>query len=141
MANVYWFGIEDFGASADDLLRNIDKASRYVAEAGALMLISAAQRNFQGSHAPGEPHVGGNFPNIVTGNLRRSISADSTERLRLADYSVTVAPRMDYGRRVEYGYNGSRGYPYFTPAVQTVIPDFEKLVYKTFEKVLDGKRV
>jgi hypothetical protein len=139
MAELYWKNADDFNNAIAYMAKLTDEASRYVVQAGSLMLISQGQKNFQGSHAPGEPHVGGSFPNVVTGNLRRSISADSVLRLGLADYSVNVAPRMDYGRRVEYGYNGSRGYPYFTPAVRTILPEFENLLYKTFAQVLGGK--
>lgn len=141
---VTWRNEREFYTAIKRMTRDLDYASRDVLEQGSRMLISAAMNNFQGSHAPGEPHVGGNRPNIVTGNLRRSIQADSVVRLGVAYYSVTIAPRMVYGRRVEFGFNGSdsrgreyeaRGYPYMEPALRSVLPRLNDLHKRTFGKI------
>jgi hypothetical protein len=117
-----WQGEDKLKAALDALLLRIDAASKQIVAQGSALAISAAQRNFQGTHAKGEPHVGGDLPNIVTGDLRRSISADPIRRYAVAAYSVRLGPRMVYARSVEFGYNGSRGYPYFTPAMRQVTP-------------------
>jgi hypothetical protein len=122
-----WTGVNESDAALEALLRRADTAVREIVEKSSLLLVAAAQKNFSGSHRRGQPHVGGAAPNIVTGELRRSITADPVRKRGQADYATTVAPRMIYGRRVELGFQGSQGYPYFTPAVDTVIPQLEKL--------------
>jgi hypothetical protein len=90
--------------------RNVDDASAY--------LIREAMANFEGAHRKGEPHVGGKKPNVVTGNLRRSILANTAERLGPGRYSRDVGPTAIYARAIELGREGHNGaYPYFAPAV------------------------
>jgi hypothetical protein len=94
----------------------VDDATRANVTQGSAMLIRDAQANFQGSHKKGQPHVGGSKPNIVTGNLRRSIMADTLRHIAMGEYSQQVGPTMRYGRRVELGLAPTGAYPYFGPA-------------------------
>ena len=94
-----------------------DAAAAANVKIASLTLVKDAQANFQGSHKKGEPHVGGNKPNIVTGNLRRSIMPDSLRHISMGAYTTNVGPTMKYGRRVELGMAPHGGaYPYFGPA-------------------------
>ncbi|MGE0399946.1 MAG: hypothetical protein AB7T06_24740 [Kofleriaceae bacterium] len=120
-------GVDAFFAALEKIERAADEAVREVVATASTLLVSEAQANFVGSHARGEPHVGGDKPNIVSGDLRRSIRADPITQYGKADYGTTVGPRMIYGRRVELGFNGSPGYPYFGPAVEKVRPEFERM--------------
>lgn len=112
-------------AALDRMIARVDPATAAAANAMAMMLEAAAKANFQGAHKRGEPHVGGDKPNIVTGTLRRSITAQ-THRDGLGAYAVTVGSGVVYARRVELGYTGggrgrghqtTRAFPYLEPAM------------------------
>lgn len=146
MPQIGWTGEDEFFSALQKIVGNVEQASQDIVDAGSLLVIRAAQGNFSGSHAPGQPHVGGEKPNIVTGDLRRSISADPQQRLGIGYYSAVVAPRMVYGRRVELGFSGSDslgrnynspGYPYFGPAISQIIPDFESVAAKLWGNALN----
>ena len=114
--DVMWTGIADLEKAVVRAGAQVDAAARENVRVGAMTLIRDAQSNFEGSHRKGEPHVGGDKPNIVTGNLRRSIMADSLKHTAMGGYSTSVGPTMKYGRRVELGLAPTGAYPYFGPA-------------------------
>lgn len=115
-------GLREFLAALDRAEAGANAAARAAVAQTAAEAEAGAKKNFQGSHARGELHVGGDKPNVVTGTLRRSIRTDPIARLGLADYGTVVAPRVIYARRVEKGWptsDGSvghgvtRAFPYF----------------------------
>jgi hypothetical protein len=114
--DVIWHGMEELAQAVVRAGAQVDAAAKANVSVAAATLIKDAQANFSGSHKKGEPHVGGSQPNIVTGNLRRSIMADSTNHLAMGVYSTQVGPTMKYGRRVELGLAPTGAYPYFGPA-------------------------
>lgn len=120
MAGGYGFGLTGWPAARGTFVRmgaKADVVARRNVEELSMRLIKYAKDNFEGSHKKGRPHVGGPKPNIVTGNLRRSIQSQGITSVGPATYKVTVGPTAKYGRRVELGYsNRSRPYPYFGPA-------------------------
>lgn len=116
--DVTWTGMEALERAFVRVGTQVDQAARANVTQGSLTLIKDAQANFQGSHRKGQPHVGGNKPNVVTGNLRRSIMADSLRHLAMGEYSQQVGPTMRYGRRVELGLAPTGAYPYFGPAAK-----------------------
>lgn len=61
-------------------------------------------------------HTGGPFPNVVTGNLRRSIHTTFTRGM--GKYEAMVGSSMIYARSVEKGNkkNPALKYPYLEPA-------------------------
>ena len=111
-----WHGIADLEKAFVRAGVQVDAAAKANVSVAAMTLIKDAQNNFQGSHKKGEPHTGGDKPNIVTGNLRRSIMADSINHFGMGVYSTQVGPTMKYGRRVELGLAPTGAYPYFGPA-------------------------
>lgn len=129
-----WEGEEAFYAALDRIASAADAATKELVNVGSLTLTVAAKDNFIGSHRRGEPHVGGNRPNIVSGNLRRSIRSDPITRFGMADYGTSVAPRMIYSRAVELGFHGSPGYPYFGPAVDKTRPEFRRQAVEIWAK-------
>lgn len=129
-----WDGVSESDDALDKLEKLMDEAVKLIVARASTKLVAEAQANFQGSHRRGEPHVGGSKPNIVSGNLRRSIKADQITRFGDADYGTTVAPTMIYGRRVELGFKGSKKYPYFMPAVQKV--DMQKIALDTWREYI-----
>lgn len=111
-------GIRQVQAALRRVEKQVEAASRLSVVQGASLLEAAAKGNFEGSHKRGEPHVGGNKPNIVTGHLRRSIRQGLAVRLGFASWAVRVGPTAIYSRRVELDY----GYAYFMPAVRSTAP-------------------
>ena len=61
-------------------------------------------------------HTGGKYPNVVTGNLRRSIHTSYTRGA--GKYTAMVGSSMIYARSVELGNkkNPAIKYPYLEPA-------------------------
>lgn len=120
-------GLAEFEAALRRVAFQAGEAARIAVAKTAAEVEAEAKKNFDGAHRRGEPHVGGEKPNVVTGNLRRSIRTDPIKMYALGDYGTVVAPRAIYGRRVELGYPGggsgpghqkTRAFPYFVPAAQ-----------------------
>lgn len=118
-------GLEAFNRAIAAMQRRLDAAGRGIVAEGLAVVERAAKGNFEGSHPPGFPHVGGNRPNIVTGNLRRSIRSTPAHRTGVASWAGETGPTAVYGRRIELGYPGggsgpgqqrTRAFPYVKPA-------------------------
>lgn len=119
-------------------------AARATVVEGTSMVVAAAKRNFEGAHKKGEPHTG-LHPNVVTGNLRRSIISTPPVRVGAGEYLATAGPTQIYGRRVELGFRGEDslgrrydqpGYPYFGPAVDEVEPRLDVVGARNWAKFL-----
>jgi hypothetical protein len=113
-----WTGLEAMEKAFTRAGVQADLAARENVRIAAMTLVRDAQNNFEGAHKKGQPHVGGDKPNIVTGNLRRSIMADSLNHYAMGVYTTSVGPTMKYGRRVELGLAPTGAYPYFGPAAK-----------------------
>lgn len=73
-----------------------------------------------GTHKRGQGHLAGTGPgpNVVTGDLRRSITTEI--RIGFGSYIATVGPTVEYARQVELGGNSWKSgvkYPYLVPAL------------------------
>jgi len=135
---IAWSGITEMKAAFDKIQKQGDDAAREVVTKAGALIESAAKNNFVGSHKYGTPRPANADPNrpmVVTGTLRRSITATPIERTGVGLYSVTVAPKTIYARRVELGYNGSRGYPYFSPAVRSSQNEIAALNRQVWSKI------
>ncbi|QAY16127.1 hypothetical protein SEA_SONALI_15 [Arthrobacter phage Sonali] len=108
-----------------------------VSEASAL-LIRKAMLNHEGAHRRNEPRVpnASNFPNIVTGTLRRSIRSSGIARTGPSSFEATVGPTAIYGRRVELGYHGKGSYPFFGPAVKETLPLMSAIAAKNAARLV-----
>lgn len=111
-----WVGMEELQAAFMRAGAQVDAAAKANVAEASLRLIKDARDNFEGSHKKGQPHVGGSKPNVVTGNLRRSIMSDGLTHFAMGDYGTKVMPTVKYGRRVELGLAPTGAYPYFGPA-------------------------
>lgn len=131
-----WEGVQSISDAFDRYQAQADTAVREIVAKSAALVEAAAKANFEGSHKAGQPHVGGDKPNVVTGSLRRSIRTDPIVKTGRGEYSTSVAPRVAYARRVELGYRGSKGYPYFEPAVHQVQPALEALAVEAWRRVV-----
>lgn len=124
------FGVDIIGMKEiqDAFIRlgeGADKASKATVQEGTKMFLGDSKNGFEFAHSRGEPHKGGDKPNIVTGNLRRSILATPLEHVGMGEYRDTVSPTAIYARRVERGFEGpdtlgreyhQKPYPYMGPA-------------------------
>jgi hypothetical protein len=101
-----------------------EAAAGYALGRVALEIERQAKKNaFTGTHKKGEPRVsgGGAGPNVVSGDLRRSITSEL--RLGFGTYVATVGPTMEYARQVELGggkWKSGVKYPYLTPALESL---------------------
>lgn len=122
----------------DDVLKAIDGAATKIEQGAQIGIMRAgleierrAKKNFVGArkykimtskkgnvYLKIDPprHTGGQFPNVVTGNLRRSITTSFTRGM--GKYTATVGSSMIYARSVERGnkQNPAIKYPYLEPA-------------------------
>lgn len=117
-------GVSEVMGAFRKVAAQADATSRSIVTKAAATVEKAAKGNFQGAHRRGEPHTGPMQPNIVTGNLRRSITHTRVTRSGPFTWSTSVGPTAVYGRRVELGGTDSRGvttraFPYFGPAVES----------------------
>ncbi|MEC5149142.1 hypothetical protein [Cryobacterium sp. GrIS_2_6] len=130
-----WLGISEFESALKKVAAQADDASKIIVAKSAAVVVKEAMSNFEGTrkrimgpraekygHLVADRHVGGDKPNVISGDLRRSIKADPITRFGFTEYGTKVAPRMAYGRRVELGLNGSKGYPFFEPGVLNARP-------------------
>jgi len=111
-----WVGMDEVMRNIADMAARAQAGAREVVVGAAAIVEAQAKANFAGHHRPGEPHVGGpgSYPNVVTGNLRRSITHTQVHQVGLATFASTVGPTAKYGRRVELEYH----YAYFAPALE-----------------------
>jgi hypothetical protein len=136
---VVWHGLKELEAELARKIALIDPTARMVLAKATSLIERKAKANFSGSHAKGQPHIGGDEPNVVTGYLRRSIITTTPTRIGVASYSATVGPTAIYGRAVELGlprWTRGYGYPYFTPAVHDALPEIERLTVEAWSRVL-----
>ncbi len=134
----------------------IDRATYAATGESGRLLQSDARRNFQGSHAPGFHHIGGDKPNTVTGDLQASIRfLTPTVKEGPGVYSNRSGPSAVYGRIIELGghitpiaakylswFDAQMGVqrfrksvdipprPYFTPSRMALPPKMEAIFYR-----------
>lgn len=129
-------GFEQFSAAIDKVIAQADAAAKATVAQAAAELEKSAKSNFSGTHKRGQPHVGGDLPNVVTGTLRRSITHEPVKKIGLGTWATTVGPTVVYGRRVELGLNGSKAYAYFSPAYRDLLKRFRDIAAENWRKAL-----
>jgi len=138
-------GLGDFNRAVAALQRRIGNAGRGIVSEGLAVVERAAKSNFEGSHPPGFPHVGGSKPNVVTGHLRRSIKANPVRRTSPVSWEGEVGPTAIYGRRIELGYPGggsgpghqrTRPFPYLKPAADESHARLVRVAVKRWAKAV-----
>ncbi|TAK97609.1 MAG: hypothetical protein EPO08_21035 [Rhodospirillaceae bacterium] len=117
MAKVSIEGLDAFFRDLNQKAENLDRAARTITVQSAAAVEGAAKRNFIGAHRRGMPHVGGNRPNVVTGQTRRSIITDPVRHSAPGMWETQVGPTVRWGRRLELGLPPTRAFPYLAPGV------------------------
>ena len=121
--------------------KKMNDAARYAIGMAAATVERQAKKNANtGTHPRGAGHIPGTGPgpNVVTGNLRRSIT--TTARYGFGTYIAEVSATMSYARHVELGgTNWKPGvkYPFLGPAANS-LKDSGKLS-RTFTLALASK--
>lgn len=137
-------GVPELRAALAKVAAQTDGAARATVAEAMAEVVAAAKGNFEGSHKKGEPHTGSK-PNVVSGDLRRSIISTPVVKLATGEWGSEAGPTQIYGRRVELGFRGTdalgrrfnqSGYPYFVPAVEEVEPRFAVIGARNWAKFL-----
>lgn len=133
-------GVREFESALRKVAAQADLAARRnVAEAAAL-LEKTAKANFEGHHKKGQPHEGGDKPNVVSGTLRRSIHHTPIARLGFANYGTDVGPSTVYARSVELGnHPGWAAYPYFEPAYDELRGQYGAIAARNWGRFMLGR--
>lgn len=129
---MHLLGVSEVQAAFDRVMHQVDAASKDMVAEGAALVERTAKGNFQGAHKKGQPHVGGDKPNIVTGTLRRSIRHQPIRQDGRAEFATTIGPTVIYGRRVELEY----GYAFFEPAVRDTREELKAIAAKHWKRAL-----
>jgi hypothetical protein len=142
--------IQNLDATLKALTHNadlIEQAAVYGLSQVALAIERQAKQNFQGKRRRVktknsyryEPamHVGpsGGFPNVITGNLRRSINTKL--RHGFGVYTAEVGPSAIYGRTVEQGsprWKSGVSYPYLRPAYDDIAKRADQIFTQAFKR-------
>lgn len=126
-------GLGKIEATFDRIHAETQAANRTIVVQSAAVIEAAAKANFSGSHKKGQPHVGGDKPNVVTGTLRRSITHDPVQYNRDGAWT-RVGPTVVYARSVEI----THGYAYFEPAVRHTERQVEEIAHRVWSRVWKG---
>ena len=138
-------GLHEVKAELNRIIAATDAASRQIVVDSASLVERLAKKNFEGSHKRGQPHIGGAFPNVVSGTLKREITFDPVTQTGPGQYETKGGPRTVYGRRVELGYAGgsggrghqtTRAFPYFVPAVKEAQPQLTEIAAKRYRAAI-----
>ena len=112
-------------AGLDLTEKKVNDAARYAIGMAAADVERQAKKNANtGSHPRGQGHIPGTGPgpNVMTGNLRRSIYSQ-TKIGFAGSYVAEVGASMVYARAVEMGlpeWKSGVKYPYLVPAVESL---------------------
>lgn len=137
----------NFDASIDELKARVNAATRDAVALGGHEIEREAKLGFVGDHARGQPHVGGNQPNVVSGSLRRSIKLipESPFSTGVGQWQVSIAPTLIYGRRIELGFHGADslgrvydqpGFPFLKPGFDKALPILPRIFRDTWQAAL-----
>jgi hypothetical protein len=105
--------------------KKVNDAARYAIGMAAADVERQAKKNANtGTHPRGQGHIPGTGPgpNVMTGNLRRSIYSQ-TKIGFAGSYVAEVGASMVYARAVEMGlpeWKSGVKYPYLVPAVESL---------------------
>lgn len=145
---MHLLGIAEVEAAFDRILKDVEQANRDIVAESAALVENRIKSNFQGSHRRGEPHTGGDKPNVVTGTLRRGVRHTPIVRDGVAGAMTTLGPTSVYGRRVELGFVGtdSRGrnyhqppYAYFGPGVDETRAALPEIARRRWSRAITGR--
>jgi hypothetical protein len=112
-------------AGLDLTEKRVNDAARYAIGMAAASVERQAKKNANtGTHPRGQGHIPGTGPgpNVMTGNLRRSIYSQTKIGFG-SSYIAEVGASMVYARAVEMGlpeWKSGVKYPYMVPAVESL---------------------
>lgn len=96
IASVVWEGVSEFKAAIDRQIAAMDVANREIVTRGGHII-----------EAHTKERMSGDWPNVVSGTLRRSVMVRNIVPLGVGRWSSETAPAVIYGRRIELGFHGT----------------------------------
>jgi len=143
-------GVKGFIDSIDALIEAIETATKIAVRDGASLIERNAKQGFAGQHPLGTPRPIPDDPRpyAVTEALKRSIGRFPSQPYHASRgiWQQSVAPTMEYGRRIELGFTGQDSalrtykqpaYPYLGPAVKKAIPELPRIFLARWNAVLE----
>ena len=146
MASGFTFDISNFNESIDELKRRVDIATRDATALGGHQIEREAKLGFDDNPAQ-RPDTHGPRPYSVSGNQVRSIKLIPRVPINTGpgQWTVSIAPTMVYGRRIELGFHGTDsigrhynqpGYPFLKPGLDKAIPVLPRIFADTWARAL-----
>jgi phage gpG-like protein len=123
-------GLAEFDAALKAMTGMANAASREATGKGAHLIEAETKKNLAiGTHKRGEPTTSapGTPPDLVTGQLRRSIRVKGPRSIGPQTWEASVGPTAVYGRIQELGGDTGRHYASHLPARPYLAPAFERL--------------
>lgn len=146
MPQIFFEGLEAALAKITELVVKQNAATR-TATAKALHVVEREIKTnlSRGSHRKGEPtgSLPGEPPDLVTGNLRRSITVTGPDPVGAVSWAGKVGPTAVYGRIQELGgVTGAHGShlparPYVEPALDRVQPEIARIFYEAWASAIE----
>lgn len=162
--SVRFEGVSALIAALEAKKNAIDRATHDATDQSGRLLQADARANFQGTHAKGWHHLGGDKPNVVSGDLQASIRfLTPTTKEGPAKYSNRSGPTMVYSRTIELGghitpvaakylswFDAQMGVqrfrksvdipprPYFSPARFSLEPKMSAIFYRSWLGAWNG---
>ena len=99
-------GEQGFIKSIDSVVEVINEVTKDAVGRAALLVEANSKTSFGPAHKKGSRKIVQDRPQVVSGNLMRSIGVRSLEQTGEYDFEARVGPTMKYGRRIELGFNG-----------------------------------
>lgn len=157
-------GLSPLIAAIEAIKPRLDAATREATKETGNTLERDARANFEGTHAPGFWHVGGDKPNTVSGNLQQSIIfLQPVTPQGPGRFATRIGPTSIYSRVIELGahidaktteylhwFDAQYGVdrykksvdipprPFFTPARMTLGPKMEAIFYTAWKEAWHG---
>jgi phage gpG-like protein len=131
MARVIVSGVRELNAALSGIVAKQSAATKKTTAKLLHMIEREAKAELStGSHRKGEPTTSppGEPPDLVTGNLRRSVNVEGPEPAGITGWQGQVGPTAEYGRIQELGgITGAHASvlparPYMQPAWETIRP-------------------
>lgn len=123
--SIEFTNLSQFLAAFNRTAADLNNAARYAIGMAAAEVERQAKKNANtGTHPRGQGHIPGTGPgpNVMTGNLRRSIYSQTKIGFG-SSYIAEVGASMVYARAVEMGlpeWKSGVKYPYLAPAAESL---------------------
>ena len=99
-------GERKFIESIDTVIGLINEVTKDAVGRSALLVEANSKTSFGPAHKKGSRKLVQDRPQVVSGNLMRSIGVRSLSQTGEYSFEARVGPNMNYARRIELGFKG-----------------------------------